>query len=328
MVRDLFGPFVLTQRIATLRTVLVSGLELCCSTKMKIQFRDWSDIRVFLAVVREGSTLAASRILGVAQPTVARRIEVLEQALGLRLFERDTRGFRPTGAARGLMPLAEAIEAAAAEFTSKAEEMTETREIRITAYSANLSSRVMNILSDFSAIRPEVTFAFLPSINVLDLNAGEADIAFRLTRTEPDPDLICRKISTAKFALFGSRAYSERRGLPSSIDDFKGHDFVTFRREGVPPVFDDWLRDHVDAEQIVMAFSEIDLMHAAIRAGRGLGAINLKLAEEDPTLIQCFGPIDALSSDHLMLISREAYRRPEVKEFTKFFAPRYAAIFK
>ncbi len=36
---------------------------------------NWSDIRVFLAVCRDGSTLAASRRLGLSQPTVARRIE-------------------------------------------------------------------------------------------------------------------------------------------------------------------------------------------------------------------------------------------------------------
>ncbi|MBT8425437.1 MAG: LysR family transcriptional regulator, partial [Silicimonas sp.] len=52
---------------------------------MKSEFRNWSDIRVFLAVIREGSTLAASRKLGVAQPTVARRIDALEHETGLIL---------------------------------------------------------------------------------------------------------------------------------------------------------------------------------------------------------------------------------------------------
>ncbi|UWR05714.1 helix-turn-helix domain-containing protein [Ruegeria conchae] len=43
---------------------------------MKNGFRNWSDIRVFLSVFREGSTLAASRKLQVSQPTVARRIAI------------------------------------------------------------------------------------------------------------------------------------------------------------------------------------------------------------------------------------------------------------
>ena len=73
---------------------------------MKSEFRNWSDIRVFLAVVREGSTLAASHKLGMAQLTVARRIEALEHATGLTLFERDNRGFKPTKNGRELVKLA------------------------------------------------------------------------------------------------------------------------------------------------------------------------------------------------------------------------------
>ena len=38
---------------------------------------DWNDLRYFLAVAREGSTLAAGRSLRVSQTTVARRIAAL-----------------------------------------------------------------------------------------------------------------------------------------------------------------------------------------------------------------------------------------------------------
>jgi DNA-binding transcriptional LysR family regulator len=62
---------------------------------MKSETWNWSDLRVFLAVLDAGSTLAASKALGMAQPTVARRIDALEHATGLTLFERDTRGRNP-----------------------------------------------------------------------------------------------------------------------------------------------------------------------------------------------------------------------------------------
>jgi DNA-binding transcriptional LysR family regulator len=120
---------------------------------MKSQFRNWSDVRTFLAVVRQGSTLAASRKLGIAQPTVARRIEALEHELGLTLFERDTRGFRPTESARALLPLAEALEVAASAFAAKTRDLTRPRPIRITAASPNFSLRVMQILSEFTALQ-------------------------------------------------------------------------------------------------------------------------------------------------------------------------------
>ena len=87
---------------------------------MNSQFKNWSDLRVFLAVFRLGSTLAASKKLGIAQPTVSRRIDALEAEVGLTLFDRDTRGFKPTDFAKLLLPLAEEMERVAEKFDRKA----------------------------------------------------------------------------------------------------------------------------------------------------------------------------------------------------------------
>ncbi len=278
--------------------------------------------------MRAGSTLAASSQLGMAQPTVARRIETLEHDLDITLFERNTRGFRPTEAARAILQKAEEIEVAVICLAETVETLRSARPIRITAYSGNFSPRVATIFNEFSLIRPDVSFEFLPNVEVLDLSAGDADIALRTTRSPPHPDLICRKISTARYALFGSHAYVEKHGLPNSVEDLFNHKFVSFLREGVPSALHDWLMRYAEPDQIRQTYSELDLMHAAIRSGHGLGIINVKLAESDNTLIQCFAPLEGLDSEHLMLIAPEAYRRPEVKAFSKFFAPRYAAIFK
>jgi len=294
---------------------------------MKNEFRNWSDVRVFLSVIREGSTLAASRKLGVAQPTVARRIEAIENETGLTLFERDTRGFKPTEEARTLYPLAEIIEDAAKNFARKTRELAERRPIRITA-PGYFSDRVSDIFSEFVAMNPGVAFEFIASLKVLNLSEGEADIALRISRNEPDETLICRKISTAKWALFGAQSYADRFGLPKSPDEFQGHRFVTFEHDDVPSHERSWLLRHVSPDQIVMSFSEPEMVRASIRAGHGLGLVNLRLAAADKTLIRCFGNIEELSSSNMMLIAPDAYRRPEVKAFTKFFAPRYAATFK
>lgn len=46
----------------------------------------WDDQRILLAVLRAGSLLGAARVLGVSQPTIRRRIEALEIALGVALL--------------------------------------------------------------------------------------------------------------------------------------------------------------------------------------------------------------------------------------------------
>lgn len=290
-------------------------------------FRNWSDLRVFLAVYRFGSTLAASKKIAMPQPTVSRRIDALEAELGITLFDRDTRGFTPTDFARGLFPLAEEMERVASEIEEKTRELSHPKTIRITA-PGFFSEQATDILSEFVASNPGVGFEFLPSLKILDLSKGEADIAIRIARTEPDETLICRKLSTARWALHGGKSYAEKFGLPKSADDLNGHRFVTFEHPDVPTDLHDWVAQRVSSDQIVMSFSEPELMQASIRAGHGLGLVNLRLASFDDALIRCFGPIDELSRSNMMLIAPEAYRRPEVKAFTKFFGPRYAAILK
>ena len=306
---------------------LVSAEKMCCYSEMSNGFKNWSDLRVFLAVYRFGSTLAASKKIAMSQPTVSRRIDALEAEIGLTLFDRDTRGFAPTDVARSLFPLVEEMERVAGKIEEKTRELAQPKTIRITA-PGQFSEQATDILSEFIALNPGVGFEFLPSLRILDLSKGEADIAIRIARSEPDETLICRKLSTARWALFGGKSYAEKFGLPKSTNDLKGHRFITFKHPDVPTDLHDWIAHQVSAKQIVMSFSEPELIQASIRAGHGLGLVNLRLASFDHGLIRCFGPIEELSRPNMMLIAPDAYRRPEVKAFTKFFAPRYAAIFK
>lgn len=300
---------------------------MCCSTNMKNDFRNWSDIRVFLTVYREGSTLAASRKLNVAQPTVARRIDVLEQEIGLTLFERDTRGFKPTEHARALYPLAEEVETTAESFRQRAEDLARPRPIRITAPD-QFSDATMGIFSSFAAAHPDIAIKFVHSMRILDLRAGEADVAFRVSNADTHPDLIQREIGTECFAIYGAKRYAEQHGMPRSLDDLRGHRFVTFCNPDGPSYAHDWLLRQVSPDQIAMSFNEMSLVDAATKAGHGLALLHTRFADKEAEFIRCFDPIDALSMRVRLLIAPEAYRRPEVRTFTKFFAPRLAAMFK
>ena len=71
---------------------------------------DWNDLRHFLAVAREGSTLAAAKTLGVNQSTVHRRLVELERRLGCVLVERHPTGYRLTEFGKDLLPHAQRVE--------------------------------------------------------------------------------------------------------------------------------------------------------------------------------------------------------------------------
>src|SRR5882672_4625449 len=68
---------------------------------------DWDDVRVFLAVAREGSMRAAGRALGLSQPTIARRLAAFEATFGgPSLFDRLPEGLRLNAAGASCSPAA------------------------------------------------------------------------------------------------------------------------------------------------------------------------------------------------------------------------------
>lgn len=101
----------------------------------------WDLFGAFLAVMQTGSLSGASRALRVAQPTVRRQIEALEDALGGTLFTRAPNGLSPTELAQAALPHAEAIAASARALVRTASAPTSDRRgtVRVTA------SRVIGI---------------------------------------------------------------------------------------------------------------------------------------------------------------------------------------
>lgn len=297
---------------------------------MKNALEDWSGIRIFLSVVRRGSTLAAARDLGMSQPTVARRIDALEHALGLTLFERDTRGFRPTQAAKRLVPRAEAMEAAAQGLDAAAgtERRTQSVPIRITAPRLNFSPLFSAILAEFTAAHPGVRFELISSYDLLDLAAGEADIAIRIAKRIVDERLICTKLTDVKSSLYASRDYARAHGLPASPEAFAGHSFVIYDPTPGSMLLNHWLLDRISPDQIVSRSGEAESVNAAIVAGFGIGPIPTSLAVDYPSLVRCMEPPEGTTVSSWLVISPDAYRRSEVRTFAKFFAPRFRAAYK
>jgi DNA-binding transcriptional LysR family regulator len=70
---------------------------------------DLGDLRAFIAVAELASFRAAAETIHLSQPALSRRIDKLEEALGVRLFDRDTRNVEPTAVGRDFARKARAL---------------------------------------------------------------------------------------------------------------------------------------------------------------------------------------------------------------------------
>src|SRR5262249_45383383 len=116
----------------------------------------WDLYRSFLAVLETRSLSGAARQLGLTQPTLARHVSELEEALGFELFVRSPRGLSATDAALALRPHAEALSAAAGALARAASGVGKTiaGTVRITASEVFAAEVLPPILAGLCAAHP------------------------------------------------------------------------------------------------------------------------------------------------------------------------------
>ncbi|WP_451972152.1 LysR family transcriptional regulator [Azospirillum endophyticum] len=245
----------------------------------------WDLYRSFLAVIREGSLSAAARALGLTQPTLARHIAALEEAVGGSLFLRSPRGLDPTDAALALKPQAEALDMAASSLWRTASGWgAEVRgTVRVTA-SEVVGARILPaILAGLRARHPALEIELVLSNAVDDLLQRGADVAVRMVEPEQQA-LLVRRVGVIALGMHAHRAYLDRHGVPQHPDDLARHSLIGFDRE--TPDIRAMLQRAPDVALPRFALrSDSHLAQlSAIEAGFGIGICQVPLARRNPDL--------------------------------------------
>ena len=164
---------------------------------------DWNDLKYFLAVARNGSSLAAAKALKTSQSTVHRRLKELERRLGHSLIKRHPTGYRLTELGNAMLVHARNLAAS---------DQNPTGTVRVTCPEM-FGYRLMrsDLLDKLAAQFPGLSVEFVMSDQVLNLSKGEADIAIRLPPFADDA-LVRRRIVDQPWAIYATHAYAERHG--------------------------------------------------------------------------------------------------------------------
>ena len=211
----------------------------------------WDDLRFVLALARHGTLTAAAASLGVSQPTVGRRLAVLERRMRTPLFERTPTGYRPSEAGQELAIHAARIE----ELMVSAERVSSDRRhirgsVRVTASEWLCLFVLGPALGRLGDTYPELTVELMAEARRVDVFRGESDIAVRAGRFE-HPGLVQRRLAIAEVGLYGSPAYLARHGQPDLRSGSPGHCFLTLTDDaGFGDVA--WLRAHASAAQVTV----------------------------------------------------------------------------
>jgi DNA-binding transcriptional LysR family regulator len=289
---------------------------------------DWSDLRYFLAVAREGSSLAAARALRVNQSTVHRRLAELEKRLGCPLVERRPSGYRLTEYGKELQPYAERVEQAASALRRHAATFDKGMKgtVRLTC-STPMAYRLMRweLLDKFHQRYPGIKIELLMTERVMDLSNGEADVAIRGGEIR-DEALVGKKIADVPWSVYASRSYVERSGRPRSPDDIKSHCIIEFIDEIAALPAARWLRSKAPQARVSGQASNVPSVLLAVKSGAGLALLPSHLAGLDQDLVRVIGPIPELDYPIYLLTHRDLRKIPRIAAFFDYCVSRLRPV--
>ncbi|WP_020592407.1 LysR family transcriptional regulator [Kiloniella laminariae] len=190
---------------------------------------NWDDAKYFLAIARSGQMLGAATRLNVSQAKLSRRITSLEEALGSKLFERNTRGCELTRDGAAFLEVAQRIESEFLQAQSlvKQSESTLSGTVRIGTTDGFgvifLSPRLHLLQERF----PDLNIQLVPAPRSFSLSQREADIAVMIGRPVKGR-LRTRKLTDYSLGIYAARSYLKKAGMPEKVSDLLQHRLVGY----------------------------------------------------------------------------------------------------
>jgi DNA-binding transcriptional LysR family regulator len=256
---------------------------------------DWNDLKYFIAVARNGSTLAAAKVLGSSQSTVHRRLNELEKRLGRSLIKRHPTGYRLTELGSSMLVHAERVEGAITTFERNlaASDQSLTGIVRVTCPEA-FGYRLMrsNLLDKFNAQFPALRVEFVMSDKVLNLSKGEADIAIRVPPFN-ERALVTRKIGDQPWAIYATREYVERRGRISCFEEINNHNVIAFDGSMRNHHAAQWLRRVAPKASVAARSNSLPSLLLGVKSGAGLSLLPVIIGDSEHDLTRM---LDAIGS--------------------------------
>ncbi|WP_321818375.1 MULTISPECIES: LysR family transcriptional regulator [unclassified Paraburkholderia] len=272
----------------------------------------WDDIRYFLELARTGSLSGAARKLCVEHSTVARRVEALEQSLGLRLFDRLPKGWTLTAEGDALARQATCLDAEAQAFSRAAAGISSlSGTVRLSAPPVLASHLLVPRLSAMRAQWPNIDLEVMGESRDASLSRGEADLAIRMSRPTAS-GLAARRVGEMGYGLYAVSGYQER---PESEWEFLGYDEHLSQ---VPQ--QRWLKQFAGERRFVFRSNDLAALLPAAKAGLGVAVLPCFLAAQDPALRLISNHVCPIVRPLWLVMHPDVRRSPRVRLIAEMVA--------
>ncbi|WP_353186881.1 LysR family transcriptional regulator [Bosea sp. (in: a-proteobacteria)] len=278
----------------------------------------WDDFRLIKAIADKRALPAAATALGINHSTVFRRLGQIEDALGVRLFERHRSGYIATPAGEEMVQLAGRVDDDIHAFTRRlaGQEIKPAGELRIATNDTLLVDLLTPVFAQFLSQCPDIRLDILIGNQAANLSKRDADIAIRATDSPPET-LIGRKPARIAWALYGRSSDFPGPELPP-VEALWQRQWVSLGEQFTQLSAVRYLARHVAAEHVVYRLNTVLGLAEAIEAGIGIGFLPCFIGDVRPGLARLAEPAPDLAADLWLLTHPDLRHTPRVRLFLDF----------
>lgn len=241
---------------------------------------DWNvdDVPIFVAVVDNNGITAAARALGMPKSTVSTAISRLEQGLGLRLLDRNSRKLRVTGEGETFYRQSQLIMDQVRETSATMAGMTAEPRGRVTVAlpPAFCQEIIAPRLADLRQAYPKLVVDFIVTPHGVPLLRDQVDLAVAVGPLD-DSELISRNLLSGPLIWVASPAYAAAHRIGPSVEDLRSHIQVCESRYGLDrmPVHVSGQAGQIDLYRGIARVNNPLVVRSAVLGGAGVAPLPL-----------------------------------------------------
>lgn len=280
----------------------------------------WDDFRLIKSIADKRALPAAAIALGLNHSTVFRRLGQIEEAIGVKLFERHRSGYVATPAGEEMVLLAERVDSDINAFALRlaGQEIKPAGELRVTTNDTLLVDLLTPLFAGFLGQCPDIRLDVLLSNQALNLSKRDADVAIRATDNPPET-LVGRRAGRIAWALYG-RMSEFPDTIELEIEALWSRNWVSLSEQFNTLKAVRYLSQHVAPERVVYKVNTVLGLTEAVEAGVGLGFLPCFIADTRPGLTRLAPPDPDFSADLWLLTHPDLRHSPRVRLFLDYIA--------
>ena len=196
----------------------------------------WTEIELLVQIAETGSLSRAAEVLALSNAAATRHLSAMEQRLGARLVERNTRRLYLTDIGQEFFQKAKGILADLkdAEAAVNASALNPTGVLRISASLSFSLHHVAPLLKHYTERYPNVTVHVEAANRYLDIIDNNIDVAIRTREVEPDSNITIRRLAETRRILAAAPSYLADHGAPKTPADLQNHKTLIYTYANKP----------------------------------------------------------------------------------------------